>query len=98
MIILSNSKEVFMTQRKFSGGLMIALIVGVFGLGFVCGSMAGRHAGAQMGGLLEGAGKVGGAVGAGAEVGVALVVGWAQAAGVWTSWVVCNEGGHDRDG
>src|SRR5437660_10429363 len=67
MIILSNSKEVFMTQRKFSRGLMIALIVGVFGLGYVCGSMTERQAEAQMGGLLGKAGKMGGPGGSLAE-------------------------------
>lgn len=62
-----------MTQRKFSRGLMIALIVGVFGLGYVCGSMTQRQAEAQMGGLLEKAGKMGGPVGSVAEFGSSIV-------------------------
>ena len=39
-----------MTKSKFSRGLMTAAIVGVFGLGYVCGSMtqqAGRRAGGR---------------------------------------------------
>src|SRR5438874_12681471 len=73
MIILSNSKEVFMTQRKFSRGLMIALIVGVFGLGYVCGSMTERQAEGQMGGLVEKAGQMGGPVGPVGEFGSSIV-------------------------
>src|SRR5437660_7206392 len=73
MIILSNSKEVFMTQRKFSRGLMTAVIVGVFGLGYVCGSMTQRQAEAQVGGLMEKAGKMGGPVGSVAQFGSSIV-------------------------
>ena len=39
-----------MTKSKFSRGLMTAAIVGVFGLGYVCGSMTQQQANAQMGG------------------------------------------------
>ena len=42
-----------MTKKKLSRGLMTAVIVGVFGLGYVCGSMTQRQAEAQIGGLLE---------------------------------------------
>jgi hypothetical protein len=62
-----------MTQRRFSRGLMIALVVGVFGLGYVCGSMQQRQAEAQVGGLLEKAGKLGGPAGSVAEFGSSLV-------------------------
>jgi hypothetical protein len=62
-----------MTKRKFSRGLTIATIVGVFGLGYVCGSMTQRQAEAQMGGLLEKAGKMGGPVGSVAEFGSSIV-------------------------
>ena len=61
-----------MTKRKFSRGLMIALIVGVFGLGYVCGLMTQRQAEAQMGGLMEKAGKMGGPVGSVAQFGSSL--------------------------
>jgi len=41
-----------MTKKTFSRGLMTAVIVGVFGLGYVCGSMTQRQAEAQVGGLM----------------------------------------------
>ena len=62
-----------MTKIKFSRGLMTAIIVGVFALGYVCGSMTQRQAEAQMGGLLEKAGKVGGPVGSVAQFGSSIV-------------------------
>ena len=61
-----------MTKGKFSRGLTIGVIVGVFGLGYVCGSMTQRQAEAQMGGLLEKAGKMGGPVGSIAEFGSSI--------------------------
>jgi hypothetical protein len=61
-----------MTKGKFSRGLMIAVIVGGFGLGYVCGSITQRQAQAQMGGLLEKAGKMGGPVGSIAEFGSSI--------------------------
>jgi hypothetical protein len=62
-----------MIKEKYSRGLMIAIIVGVFGLGYVCGSMTQRQAEAQMGGLLDKAGKMGGPVGSVAQFGSSLV-------------------------
>ena len=62
-----------MIKRKFSRTLTIAVIVGVFGLGYVCGSMTQRQAQAQMGGMLERAGKMGGPVGSVAEFGSSIV-------------------------
>src|SRR4030095_11069268 len=47
-----NLKEVVMTKKKLSRGLMTAVIVGVFGLGYVCGSVAQRQGEAQRGGTL----------------------------------------------
>ena len=61
-----------MTKGKFSRGLMIAIMAGVFGLGYVCGSMTQRQAEAQMGGILEKAGKMGGPVGSIAEFGSSI--------------------------
>lgn len=60
-------------QNVFSRSLMTAVIVGVFGLGYVCGSMTQQQAEAQMGGLLEKAGKAGGPVGSVAQFGSSLV-------------------------
>jgi hypothetical protein len=62
-----------MTKTKFSRGLMTVIIVGVFGLGYVCGSMTQRQAEAQIGELLEKAGKAGGPVGSIAQFGSSLV-------------------------
>ena len=62
-----------MTKKTFSRGLMTAVVVGVFGLGYVCGSMTARQAEAQMGGLMEKAGKMGGPVGSVAQFGSSLV-------------------------
>jgi hypothetical protein len=53
--------------------LTTAVIVGVFGLGYVCGSMTQRQAEAQMGGLMEKAGKMGGPVGSVAQFGSSIV-------------------------
>lgn len=61
-----------MTKSKFSRGLAIAGIVGVFGLGYICGSMTQRSADAQMGGMLEKAGKMGGPMGSVAEFGSSI--------------------------
>src|SRR5688572_11491513 len=69
----SNAKEVVIMKRNFSRSLMTAVIVGVFGLGYVCGSMTQRQAEAQIGGLLEKAGKAGGPVGSVAQFGSSLV-------------------------
>ncbi len=63
-----------MTRKRFSRGLTIALIVAVFGLGYVCGSMTQRQAEAQgMGDLLDKAGKMGGPVGSLAQFGSSIV-------------------------
>lgn len=61
-----------MTKIEFSRGLMTAIIVGVFGLGYVCGSMTQHQAEAQMGGMLEKAGKMGGPVGSVAQFGSSI--------------------------
>jgi hypothetical protein len=62
-----------MTKGKFSRGLMIVIIAGVFGLGYLCGSMTQRRAEAQIGELLEKAGKAGGPVGSVAQFGSSIV-------------------------
>ncbi|MGN6718904.1 MAG: hypothetical protein ACTHLX_16100 [Candidatus Binatia bacterium] len=62
-----------MTKKKISRGLMIAVIVAVFGLGYVCGTMTQRQAEAQIGGLLDKSGKAGGPVGSVAQFGSSLV-------------------------
>jgi hypothetical protein len=52
---------------------MTALLVGVFALGYFCGSVNQRPADAQIGGLLEQAGKGGGALGSVAQLGSSIV-------------------------
>ena len=59
--------------RKLSRGLMTAVIVGVFGLGYICGSTTQRQAEAQIGGILDKASKAGGPVGSVAQFGSSLV-------------------------
>ena len=61
-----------MSGTKLSRGLTIAIFVGVFGLGYVCGTMTQRQANAQVGGLLEKAGKMGGPVGQVAQFGSSI--------------------------
>jgi hypothetical protein len=61
-----------MTKRKLSRGLMTAILVGVFGAGYVCGAMTQRQAEAQMGGLLDKASKAGGPVGSVAQFGSSI--------------------------
>ena len=61
-----------MTKGRLSRGLMTAIIVGVFGLGYVCGSMTQRQAEAQIGGLLDKAGKAGGPIGSVAQFGSSI--------------------------
>ena len=59
-------------MTKISKGLGISIIVGVFGVGYFCGSMTQRQAEAQMGGLLDKAGQMGGPVGSVAQFGSSL--------------------------
>ena len=56
--------------RRFLG---IAAILGVFGLGYFCGTIGQRQADAQLGGVLEQAGKMGGPVGAAGQLGSSIV-------------------------
>ena len=62
-----------MAKQKLSRAITIVAIVGVFGLGYICGSMTQRQAEAQIGGLLDKAGKAGGPVGSVAQFGSSLV-------------------------
>ena len=61
-----------MTKMKLSRGMMIAIILGVFGMGYFCGSITQHQAEAQLGGLMEQAGKMGGPIGSIAEFGTSL--------------------------
>ena len=65
-----------MKIKAISRHLAVLMILGVFALGYVCGSLSQRHADAQVGGLggvLEKAGGMGGPVGSIAQMGSSLV-------------------------
>ena len=65
-----------MKIKAISRHLVVLMILGVFALGYVCGSLSQRHADAQVGGLggvLEKAGGMGGSVGSIAQMGSSLV-------------------------
>jgi len=65
-----------MKIKAISRHLAVLMILGVFALGYVCGSLSQRYADAQVGGLggaLEKAGGMGGPVGSIAQMGSSLV-------------------------
>jgi hypothetical protein len=65
-----------MARRKFTRGLQIVLVLLVFGLGFLCGTLTQRSADAQLKeigqGALQKAAPSGGAVGKAVELGTAI--------------------------
>ena len=61
-----------MIKKTYARGVVIPVILAVFGLGYLCGSMTQRQAEAQIGGLLEKAGKMGGPIGSIAEFGTSI--------------------------
>ena len=62
-----------MVRKTISRGVMTGILVGVFALGYFCGSVSQRPADAQIGGLLEQAGKSGGALGSVSQLGSSIV-------------------------
>ena len=62
-----------MAKSNVSRALKVAIIVAVFGLGYICGSLPQRQAEAQIGGMLDKAAKAGGPVGSVAQFGSSLV-------------------------
>lgn len=62
-----------MVNKAISRGIMTGILVGVFALGYLCGSVNQRPADAQIGGLLEKAGKSGGALGSVTQLGSSIV-------------------------
>jgi len=63
-----------MTRTTMRRGLMVGVLMGVFGLGYVCGLWSQHRADAQgLGGVLEQAGKLGGPVGAVGQLGSSIV-------------------------
>lgn len=53
--------------------VLIAVLVLVFGLGYLCGSMSRQRADAQIGGVLEQAGKLGGSAGEVTKLGSSIL-------------------------
>jgi len=63
-----------MTKSTMRRGAMVGVLLGVFGLGYVCGVTSQHRADAQgLGGVLEQAGKMGGPVGAVGQLGSSIV-------------------------
>jgi hypothetical protein len=63
-----------MTRTTMRRGVMVVVLLGVFGLGYVCGVTNQHRADAQgLGGVLEQAGKMGGRVGAVGQLGSSIV-------------------------
>ena len=62
-----------MANKTISRGVMTGILIGVFGLGYFCGSVNQRPADAQIGGLLEKAGKSGGTLGSVTQLGSSIV-------------------------
>ena len=65
-----------MTRTTLRYGARVAAVVGVFGLGFVCGSVTQQPANAQLGDVageaMKKAGGSGGALGSAMELGTAI--------------------------
>jgi hypothetical protein len=54
--------------------MLVGILVTVFGLGYLCGSMSQQRAAAQgVGGILEQAGKMGGSAGAAGQLGNSIL-------------------------
>jgi len=55
-------------------GILVSALMGMFGLGYLCGATTQQRADAQgVGGLLEQAGKMGGSVGTVGQLGTSIV-------------------------
>ena len=61
-----------MAHRSIRRVSRVALLAGLFGAGFLCGSLGRRDAGAQLGDVMKKAGESG-ALGSVGELGVAIV-------------------------
>ena len=61
-------------RKLVTHAILVGMWVGIFGLGYLCGSMGQHRADAQgVGGILEQAGKMGGTVGAAGQFGTSIV-------------------------
>ena len=62
-----------MLQGRIGRGLRIAAVAGIFGAGYLCGSLGQPSAQAQLGEVMKKAGEQGGALGSVAQLGSSLV-------------------------
>jgi hypothetical protein len=61
-------------KKLVTQAILVGMWVGIFGLGYLCGSISQHRADAQgVGGVLEQAGKMGGSVGAVGQLGSSIV-------------------------
>ena len=58
---------------RIGRGLRIVAVAGVFGAGYLCGSLGERSAQAQLGDVMKKAGEQGGAVGSVGQLGSSIV-------------------------
>ena len=62
-----------MLQGRIGRGLRIVAVAGLFGAGYLCGSLGQPGAQAQLGDVMKKAGEQGGALGSDAQLGSSLV-------------------------
>jgi hypothetical protein len=61
-------------RKLVTRAMVVGMSIGIFGLGYLCGSMGQHRADAQgVGGILEQAGKMGGSVGTAGQLGNSIV-------------------------
>src|SRR5881296_115347 len=66
-------KEDGMVQGRIGRGLRILALAGIFGAGYLCGSLGQRSAEAQLGDVMKKAGEQGGALGSIGQLGSSIV-------------------------
>ncbi len=62
-----------MMDGRIGRGLRIVAVAGVFGAGYLCGSLGERSAQAQLGDVMKKAGEQGGALGSVGQLGSSIV-------------------------
>ena len=62
-----------MVQGRIGRGLRILALAGIFGAGYLCGSLGQRSAEAQLGDVMKKAGEQGGALGSIGQLGSSIV-------------------------
>ena len=62
-----------MLQGRIGRGLRIVAVAGLFGAGYLCGSLGQPSARAQLGDVMKKAGEQGGALGSAAQLGSSII-------------------------